>query len=111
MNLYSEVYKIQDTELKKDEKEAFIHFLWNLWSILSLAKFTREEKILELVKEVYKWYIKDWCFRRALVELAQKTENWDTNNLKKLPDFYYKKYFDELFKIKEQVVKSFLEVN
>jgi hypothetical protein len=109
MNLYAEVYKIQDTELKKDEKEAFIHFLWNLWSSLNLIKSQYDEEILQLVRKVYDWYIADWNFRKALVKLAKETKNWNTESLKNLPKKYYRRYFKRLLKIKQELIEAFFK--
>ena len=107
MDLYTEVHKIQNERLKEDEKEAFIHFLWNLGTSLTLIKSQYDKRILELVRSIYNWYIADRNFRKVLVKLAKDTGNWNNENLKDLPRKYYNKYFNELLEIRQRLIENF----
>ena len=111
MKLREEIYKIQETNITQEEKNAYIHFVGNAFHIITFlweeSYKDYKEELEKLVKKIYNAYLEDKTFRIALTDLAKKTNYGATSkSLCQLHPRYYDNYFKKLEEISSKVRKS-----
>jgi len=111
MKLREEIYKIQETNITQEEKNAYIHFVGNAFHIITFlweeSYKDYKEELEKLVKKIYNAYLEDKTFRMVLTDLAQRTNYGASSKyLCQLSSKYYDNYFKKLEEISSKIERS-----